>query len=117
MIPIPSNVRVWLATRYTDMRRGFNGLALQVQEVLKRDPHDGQIFVFLRRRDGLVKVLWHEGQDLCLFAKRLDRGKFLWLAMADGTVSITPAQLGYAEFALGSTLAAPRTTDLGRAAS
>jgi transposase len=50
VIPIPSNVRVWLATGHTDMRRGFNGLALQVQETLKRDPHDGQIFVFRGRR-------------------------------------------------------------------
>jgi transposase len=95
VIPIPSNVRVWLATGHTDMRRGFNGLALQVQETLKRDPHDGQIFVFRGRRGGLVKVLWHDGQGLCLFSKRLDRGKFLWPSTADGTVSITPAQLGY----------------------
>ena len=95
MIPIPSNVRVWLATGHTDMRRGFNGLALQVQEVLKRDPHDGQIFVFRGRRGGLLKVLWHDGQGLCLFSKRLDRGKFLWPSIADGVVTITPAQLGY----------------------
>jgi transposase len=66
-----------------------------VQETLKRDPHDGQIFVFRGRRGGLVKVLWHDGQGLCLFSKRLDRGKFLWPSTADGTVSITPAQLGY----------------------
>jgi transposase len=84
VIPIPSNVR-----------RGFNGLALQVQETLKRDPHDGQIFVFRGRRGGLVKVLWHDGQGLCLFSKRLDRGKFLWSSIADGTVLITSAQLGY----------------------
>jgi transposase len=77
------------------MRRGFNGLALQVQEVLKRDSHDGQIFVFRGRSGCLVKVLWHDGQGLCLFSKRLDRGKFLWPSAADGTVSITPAQLGY----------------------
>lgn len=48
-----------------------------------------------RRRGSLVKVLWHDGQGLCLFSKRLDRGKFLWPSTADGTVSITPAQLGY----------------------
>jgi transposase len=95
VIPIPSNVQVWLATGHTDMRRGFNGLALQVQEVLKRDPHDGQLFVFRGRRGSLVKVLWHDGQGLCLFSKRLDRGKFLWPSMAEGVVTITPAQLGY----------------------
>ncbi len=60
--PDPEQLRVWIATGHTDMRRGFNGLALQVQEALKRDPHDGQIFVFRGRRGGLVKVLWHDGQ-------------------------------------------------------
>jgi transposase len=50
MIPVPSGVRVWLATGHTDMRRGFPGLALQVQETLKRDPHSGHLFVFRGRR-------------------------------------------------------------------
>ena len=95
MIPVPSNVRVWLATGHTDMRRGFDRLALQVQEALKRDPHDGQIFVFRGRRGDLVKVLWHDGQGLCLFSKRLERGRFLWPSVAEGVVTITQAQLGY----------------------
>jgi transposase len=46
MIPVPNGARVWLATGYTDMRRGFDGLALQVQETLKHDPHSGHLFVF-----------------------------------------------------------------------
>ncbi len=50
MIPFPSGARVWLATGRTDMRKGMNGLALQVQEVLKRDPHSGHVFVFRGRR-------------------------------------------------------------------
>ena len=50
MIPVPSGVRVWLATGRTDMRRGMNGLALQVQEALRRDPHSGHLFVFRGRR-------------------------------------------------------------------
>lgn len=95
MIPIPSGVRVWLATGHTDMRKGFNGLALLVQEKLRHDPHSGHLFVFRGRRGSLVKVLWHDGQGACLFAKRLERGRFLWPSMADGRVSITPAQLGY----------------------
>jgi transposase len=95
MIPIPSGVRVWLAAGHTDMRRGFDGLALMVQETLKRDPHSGHLFVFRGRRGGLIKVLWHDGQGLCLFAKRLERGRFIWPSPADGVVTITPAQLGY----------------------
>ena len=100
MIPIPSGVRVWLATGHTDMRKGFDGLAVLVQERLKRDPHGGHLFVFRGRRGGLIKVLWHDGQGMCLFAKRLERGRFVWPSSApcegaDCTVTITPAQLGY----------------------
>lgn len=90
-----SDVQVWLASGHTDMRRGFDGLALLVQEVLKRDPHCGHLFVFRGRRGGLIKVLWHDGQGLCLFAKRLERGRFIWPSTAGGAVTITAAQLGY----------------------
>jgi hypothetical protein len=68
-IPIPSGARVWLATGRTDMRKGFDGLALLVQDILKRDPHGGHLFVFRGRRGNLIKVLWHDGQGLCLFSK------------------------------------------------
>ena len=73
MIAIPSNVRVWLAAGHTDMRRGMNGLALQVQEGLQRDPHVGDLFVFRGKRGDLVKIIWHDGLGLSLYAKRLDR--------------------------------------------
>jgi transposase len=95
MIPIPQGVRVWLAAGHTDMRKGFDGLALSVQERLKLNPHGGQIFVFRGRRGDLIKVLWHDGQGMCLFSKRLERGRFIWPSPADGTVHLTPAQLGY----------------------
>lgn len=95
MIALPTGTRVWLAAGRTDMRKGFNGLALQVQEVLRRDPHGGHLFVFRGRRGDLVKVLWHDGQGMCLFAKRLEHGRFIWPAPADGAVTISPAQLGY----------------------
>ena len=54
MIPIPSGVRVWIATGYTDMRRGMQGLALTVQEQLKRDPHAGDLYIFRGRRGDLL---------------------------------------------------------------
>lgn len=95
MIPFPSGTRVWLATGHTDMRRGMNGLALQVQEVLRRDPYGGHVFVFRGRRGHLVKILWSDGQGMCLFAKRLERGKFIWPSPADGVVTISAGQLGY----------------------
>jgi transposase len=94
-IAIASGTRVWLATGHTDMRKGFDGLALLVQETLRRDPHNGHLFVFRGRRGSLIKVLWHDGQGMCLFAKRLERGRFIWPSPTDGTVAITAPQLGY----------------------
>ena len=95
MIPVPSGVRVWLAVGRTDMRRGMNGLALQVQETLKRDPHGGDLYIFRGRRGDLIKILWHDGLGMSLYAKRLERGRFIWPSPADGVVSITPSQLAY----------------------
>lgn len=93
MIAPPASVRVWLAAGRTDMRKGFDGLATLVQEKLRRDPFGGQVFAFRGRRGDLIKVLWWDGQGLCLFAKRLERGRFVWPAAADGVISLTPAQL------------------------
>ena len=95
MIPVPSGVRVWISTGHTDMRRGMNTLALQVQQGLRRDPHAGDLFVFRGRRGDLIKVLWHDALGMSLYAKRLERGKFIWPHVVDGAVPITPAQLGY----------------------
>lgn len=95
MIPVPSGVRVWIATGHSDMRRGMNGLALQVQEGLKRDPHAGDLYIFRGRCGNLIKILWHDGLGMSLYAKRLDRGRFIWPSPADGVVSITASQLGY----------------------
>ena len=95
MIPVPSGVRVWLATGVTDMRRGMNSLTLQVQEALGRDPYAGDLYVFRGRRGDLIKVLWHDGQGACLFSKRLERGRFIWPSPVDGAVAISSAQLGY----------------------
>ncbi len=95
MIPVPSGVRVWLATGITDMRRGMNGLTLQVQEAMGRDPYAGDLFVFRGRRGNLIKVLWHDGLGTSLHAKRLERGRFIWPSPADGVVPISSAQLGY----------------------
>ena len=77
MIPVPCGVRVWLAVGRTDMRRGMNGLALQVQEALKRDPHAVDLFVFRGVRGNLIKVLWHDGLGMSLYAKRLEKGRFI----------------------------------------
>ncbi len=93
MIGLPSNTRVWLAAGYTDMRRGFDGLAGMVQTALAANPFSGHVFVFRGRRGDIIKVLWFDGQGLCLFVKRLERGRFVWPQAMTGAVSLTPAQL------------------------
>jgi len=95
LLPMGSSVKVWLATGHTDMRRGFPSLALQVQEVLKRDPLSGHLFCFRGRRGDLIKLIWHDGQGACLFTRRLERGRFIWPNVGGGAVAISPAQLSY----------------------
>lgn len=76
MIGFPANTRVWIAAGVTDLRRGFTGLSALVQTKLEESPFSGQVFVFRGRRGHLIKVLWYDGDGLCLFAKRLERGAF-----------------------------------------
>jgi transposase len=66
-----------------------------VQEVLRRDPLSGHLFRFRGRRGDLLKVIWHDGQGACLFTKKLEKGRFLWPALADCAVSISQAQMSY----------------------
>ena len=80
MIPIAARVRIWIATGHTDMRRGMRGLALQVQEGLGKDSFLGDVYVFRGRSSSLIKAIWHDGVGLSLYAKRLDRGKFIRMA-------------------------------------
>ena len=88
-----AGTRIWLAAGVTDMRRGFQGLSAQVQTVLEQQPFSGHVFVFRGRRGDIVKVLWFDGDGLCLFAKRLERGRFIWPKAESGTVSLSRAQL------------------------
>src|SRR2546427_11415785 len=93
MIALPTGTHIWIAAGMTDLRRGFTGLSAVVQTVLEQNPFSGHVFVFRGRRGDLIKVLWWDGDGLCLFAKRLERGRFVWPQAASGTVSLTRAQL------------------------
>ena len=86
-------VAIWLAAGVTDLRRGFTGLSATVQTVLEQKPFSGHIFVFRGRRGDLIKLLWWDGDGLCLFAKRLERGRFVWPQAQSGSVLLTSAQL------------------------
>ena len=94
MIPLPSGVRVWIATGHTDMRKGMPGLALLVQEHLKRDPHAGDLFVFRGRagadQDHLARRIGHVA-----VRQAAGPGRFVWPKAQDGAVALTSAQLGY----------------------
>ena len=93
MIGPPPGTRVYLACGVTDMRRGFDSLSAQVESVLSLDPYSGAVFIFRGRRGDLLKALYWDGQGLVLYAKRLEKGRFVWPQTKEGTVSLTAAQL------------------------
>ena len=93
MIALPAGTRVWLAAGVTDMRKGMDGLPELVQSTLAQNAFSGQLFAFRRRRGDLVKLLWFDGDGMCLFAKRLERGRFVWPQAHSGSVSLSAAQL------------------------
>ena len=98
MISLPPHVRVHVALGYTDLRKGIDGLSVLVQETLRADPFSGHVFVFRGRKAGLIKLLYHDGNGMCLYAKRLDQGIFTWPVTPaspgePATVLLTPARL------------------------
>jgi len=72
---IPANTQIWLVAGVTDMRRGFASLGGLVQSALDKSPLSGHVFIFRGRRGDLVKLIWHDGDGMCLFQKKLDRGR------------------------------------------
>ena len=90
---IPANRRIWIVAGITDMRRGLTSLSGLVQSSLEQSPLSGEVYVFRGRRGDLIKLLFHDGEGICLFQKRLDRGRFVWPQAESGTVSLTRAQL------------------------
>jgi len=95
MTLLPSGTKVHLAVGYTDMRKGMDGLAVLVQEVLSQDPFSGHLFAFRGRKANLIKIVYWDGTGMCLFTKRIEDGVFLWpLNIEPGrTVSLTSTQL------------------------
>jgi transposase len=93
VIALAGGVRVLIATRPVDFRKGMDGLAALVKEHLRTDPYSGAVFVFRAKRADRVKLIVWDGTGLCLFAKRLEQGRFRWPTVEDGTMRLTPAQL------------------------
>lgn len=93
LIP-PGPIRVLVATRPVDFRKGTYGLAALVKEQLGSDPFSGVIYVFRSKRKDGVKLLFWDGSGICLFAKRLEKGNFCWPRIEDGVMRLSAAQLG-----------------------
>jgi transposase len=93
MMKLPTGTQVWLSCRPTAMRKGFDGLAAQIKHVLLAEPFCGHVFVFRGKRGDYIKALYWDGSDLCLFAKRLEKGRFVWPPVIDERLRLTPGQL------------------------
>jgi len=89
----PTGVRVLVATKPVDFRKGMDGLAAYVEQQLLADPFSGVIYVFRAKRADKVKLLFWDGTGVCLVAKRLEDGKFRWPKVEDGVMRLSPAQL------------------------
>jgi transposase len=86
-------VRVLVATKPVDFRKGMDGLAALVKEQLRADPFSGVVYVFRAKRADRVKLIWWDGTGLTLLAKRLEDGQFRWPKVEDGVIRLTAAQL------------------------
>ena len=93
MIVPPTNVRVMIATKPVDFRKGMDGLAAIVEGELKLEPYSGVIYVFHAKRTDRVKLVFWDCTGLCLLAKRLEGSKFHWPRIEDGVMRLSPAQL------------------------
>ena len=93
MLSIPLQLRVFLCTQATDMRKSFDGLEALVRHVLQHDPLSGDLFVFLNRRRDRVKVLSWEGDGLAIWYKRLEAGTYALPAGEGEPLRLSPTQL------------------------
>lgn len=92
MIGPTGAVRVMVATRPVDFRKGIDGLTSLVREAMSADPFDGAIYVFRAKRTDRIKLVFWDGTGVCLFAKRLEDGEFHWPKIADGVMRLSAAQ-------------------------
>ena len=115
MIGFSGGTSVWLACGVTDLRNGFDGLAGLVQTHLAKDAFSGQLLVFRDRRGERVKRLWWDGDGLCLLAKRLEVGRFVWPQALSGVVHLSQAQLSM--LLEGIAWRSPRRTQIPRCAA
>ena len=93
MIAVPSGVRILVATKPVDFRRGADSLAALAKDELQRDPFSGTILVFRSKRADRLKILAWDGSGLILYWKRLEEGAFRWPPISDGVMRLSASQL------------------------
>jgi transposase len=93
MIAIPAGVRILVATKPVDFRRGADRLAALVREQLQHDPFSGMIFIFRAKRADRLKILAWDGSGLVLFWKRLEQNSFRWPPISDGVMRLSASQV------------------------
>ena len=93
MLTLPPSVRIWCSTSPTDLRRGFDGLSGLVRSHLHADPLSGHLFVFFNRKADRLKVLYWDRDGMCIWYKRLERGRFHFPTADAASLELTPGQL------------------------
>ncbi|MBG6117354.1 IS66 family insertion sequence element accessory protein TnpB [Sphingobium sp. AEW010] len=92
-LAFPPSTKIYLSLAPCDMRKGFDGLSAQVRNILQLDPFSGAVFLFRGKRGDRLKALVWDGSGLCVYAKRLERGKFVWPRAHEGALRLSAAQL------------------------
>ena len=90
-LSFPPSTKIYLSLAPCDMRKGFDGLAAQVSQILRLDPFSGTVFLFRSKRADRLKALVWDGSGLCLYAKRLEHGRFVWPHASEGALRLSPA--------------------------
>ena len=88
-----ADIRIWLCTQPTDMRKSFNGLSALVKSQLEEDPLSGQLFAFINKRKTQMKVLYFDRTGYCIWAKRLEQGQFNFQSQSKGKKLLSWMQL------------------------
>ena len=92
-LTFPPSTKIYLSLAPCDMRKGFDGLSAQVRNILQLDPFSGAVFLFRGKRGDRLKALVWDGSGLCMYAKRLERGKFVWPRAHEGALRLSATQL------------------------
>jgi transposase len=108
VISIRPDLKIMVASRPVDFRKGVNGLAALVAEALRSDPYCGDVFVFRAKRTDRIKILAWDGTGMVLATKWLEEGRFTWPPIRDGAVRLTATQLAMLVDGLDWTRVSPK---------